>query len=82
MMKLEVLLFASLKDAVGFPVLNVELNGSGTVKDLLAMLFREWPQLEGASAHLLVSVNQEYASPDQQLDPNDEIALFPPVSGG
>ena len=80
-MKLHVLLFASLKDAVGFPVLNVELNESVTVKGLLEALFREWPQLEHAS-RVLVTVNQEYASPDQKLEPKDEIALFPPVSGG
>ena len=29
-----------------------------------------------------VAVNQEFAEPDQAIGPNDEIALFPPVTGG
>jgi molybdopterin synthase catalytic subunit len=31
---------------------------------------------------LLFAVNQEYATPDTQLKENDELAVFPPVSGG
>jgi molybdopterin synthase catalytic subunit len=31
---------------------------------------------------LLFAVNQEYATPDTQLQENDELAVFPPVSGG
>ena len=27
-------------------------------------------------------MNQEYATPDTQLKENDELAIFPPVSGG
>ena len=29
-----------------------------------------------------VAVNQEYAGPDHPVRANDEIALFPPVTGG
>lgn len=29
-----------------------------------------------------VAVNQEYARPDHPLAQDDEIALFPPVTGG
>ncbi len=29
-----------------------------------------------------VAVNQEHAGPDQPIDDGDEIALFPPVTGG
>jgi len=31
---------------------------------------------------ILVAVNHEFAFPDQIISPHDEIALFPPVSGG
>ena len=29
-----------------------------------------------------VAVNHEYVSLDHKLKPNDEVALFPPVTGG
>jgi molybdopterin converting factor subunit 1 len=29
-----------------------------------------------------VAVNQEYAGPDAKIGANDEVALFPPVTGG
>ena len=29
-----------------------------------------------------MAVNREYASEEQVLDPGDELALIPPVSGG
>ncbi len=29
-----------------------------------------------------VAVNQEYARPEDPVGPNDEVALFPPVTGG
>ena len=29
-----------------------------------------------------VAVNQEYVAPDHPVAPGDEIALFPPVTGG
>ena len=29
-----------------------------------------------------IAVNQEFAGPDQPVAPGDEIAVFPPVTGG
>ncbi len=44
-----------------------------------------WHQLlpdDGVPAHLLVALNDEYSQLDQTLSANDEIAFFPPVTGG
>lgn len=35
-----------------------------------------------AGDHLRVAVNQTYARPDDRVSNSDEIAIFPPVSGG
>lgn len=56
-------------------------EGSNTV-DFLNRLFLQYPELKPFSSSLIVSINQNFAKPDQQIHPNDEIALFPPVSGG
>ena len=45
-------------------------------------MVQECPALEPAVNTIIVAVNQEFADPDQILAPNDEVVLFPPVSGG
>ncbi len=56
-----------------------------TVAELLAWLKTRGPgyaeALEDLSA-LRVAVNQEYARPGDPVAPGDEVALFPPVTGG
>ncbi|GAB4421141.1 MAG: hypothetical protein Kow002_09890 [Anaerolineales bacterium] len=81
-MKLTVRLFATLKDRVGASRVALELPENATVADLLDALVRVHPAVEPSLKSLLISVNQEYAGREQKLFPGDEVALFPPVSGG
>lgn len=56
-----------------------------TVADLLAWLATRGPGHAAALADLSalrVAVNQEYARPGDPVRPSDEVALFPPVTGG
>ncbi len=56
-----------------------------TVAELLTWLRGRGPGHAEALADLTalkVAVNQEYAHPDDPVRPGDEIALFPPVTGG
>ncbi|HSK40390.1 MAG TPA: molybdopterin converting factor subunit 1 [Arenibaculum sp.] len=56
-----------------------------TVADLLAWLPGRGPNFALALANpavVRVAVNQEYAKPDHRLSAGDEVALFPPVTGG
>lgn len=56
-----------------------------TVADLIAWLKTRSPaHAEALSepARLRVAVNQEYARLDAPLSPGDEVAIFPPVTGG
>ncbi len=56
-----------------------------TVAELLTWLKTRGPgyaeALDDLSA-LRVAVNQEYARPGDPVAPGDEVALFPPVTGG
>jgi molybdopterin converting factor subunit 1 len=81
--KLTVRLFATLKDKAQASQLVLDLGDMGvTVKDLLAEITAQKPWLEPSMRSVLVAVNHEFAFPDQVIRPDDEIALFPPVSGG
>jgi molybdopterin synthase catalytic subunit len=43
---------------------------------------RSHPALEESLKTAIVAVNREFAFPEEALHPADEVALFPPVSGG
>lgn len=81
-MKLNLRLFATLKERAGASKLEIELPEIATVETLLAILVVQVPALASSLKTVLVAVNNDYAFPDQVLSPNDEVALFPPVSGG
>ena len=81
-MRVTVKLFARLRDIAGAARLELELNEAGTVGDLLADLHTEFPRLAGVTARTIIAVNQEFATSDRRLRDGDEVAIFPPVSGG
>jgi molybdopterin converting factor subunit 1 len=82
MMRVTLKLFARLREIAGSGKLERRLNEGSTVEDLLDVLHAEFPRLSEVTARSIISVNQEFATPDSLLHDGDEIAIFPPVSGG
>jgi MoaE-MoaD fusion protein len=82
-MTVRVRLFAVLRQRAGRESVDVELEEGATVADALAVLARE-PGLSDVLARIPVrmAVNRDYAAPETELSPDDELALVPPVSGG
>jgi molybdopterin synthase catalytic subunit len=78
----KVLFFATLKDRAGVPEVEITLTSALTVAALKARLASQFPDLKPAMASILVSVNREYAFDEDLIHSGDEVALFPPVSGG
>jgi molybdopterin synthase sulfur carrier subunit len=80
------LYFAWLRERVGTGAESLELpDGVATVGALVAWLRARGPNYESAFATPRVvrcAVNQEFAAPDAPVKPGDEIAFFPPVTGG
>ena len=81
-MKITVLFFATLKDRAGQDRLELELADGLTVADLKARLGRERPALATALPSALAARNREFALGEDALREGDEVAFFPPVSGG
>ena len=67
---------------VGKSEIEIDLEGKASVRDVFQKLQIRYPLLKKYENALLVAVNQEYSSLDTPISPNDEIAFFPPVSGG
>src|SRR5215211_258440 len=79
---IRVLFFGAARDVVDSNPLDLSLDAPATVGSAFQSLVARFSQLERFGRSLLFAVNQEYATPDTLLKENDELAVFPPVSGG
>lgn len=81
-MKIDLLLFAKLREIFGEEKVSLQIPDGATVKDVLPLLFQENSLRQQILESVLFAVNQCYAAPDTVLREGDELALIPPVSGG
>ena len=83
---LRILYFAWLRERVGIGEEEVALpEGVGDVAGLIGWLKGRGPRYAAAfatTASLRCAVNQEFATPSALVRPGDEVAFFPPVTGG
>ena len=70
--------FASLKESLGRDQDMIEADSVSTVKDVWSRVV-DHPE---HPANLLVAVNMEYADMEHAIKDGDEVAFFPPVTGG
>lgn len=80
--EVRVLFFGAARDAVGQREVNLSLNGPVKASAALEQVFDVYPELRRFGRSLLLAINEEYAPADREVRSGDELALFPPVSGG
>ena len=80
-MKARILLFARYRELAGERVVEVEVETGATLAEVWRAVGRRVPALAVESRPLL-AVDRAYAKPDRSIDGTEEIAAFPPVSGG
>ena len=80
------LYFASLRESVGVSREQIDLpSGNATVSVLIDDLRRRgarWTEAFAPGKSWRVAVNQQMADAATPIRPGDEIAFFPPVTGG
>lgn len=85
-MTVKLLYFASLREQLGRGDEKLELpEGITTVAGLRAHLMARggaWQVSLASTRALRVAVNQDMAQPATPVKPGDEVAFFPPVTGG
>jgi molybdopterin synthase sulfur carrier subunit len=77
-MTVAVKFFASLKEQLGCDGATVEIGEVATAADV-------WLQASGGKAmpgNVLVAINMEYSEQNATVHDGDEVAFFPPVTGG
>lgn len=77
-MSIQVKFFASLRERMHRTDAAVAAEAVATASDVWAAV------AEGAAlpTNVLVAVNQEYVAPEHAVHDGDEVAFFPPVTGG
>lgn len=81
-MTLKILYFAGLREAIGSGAEDHELPaGVTTVGDLRETLGRLHPELL-ATKNLRAALNQRMVGMEAPVADGDEVAFFPPVTGG
>ena len=75
-------LFAILREMAGQSEMDWELDEGATVEMLVAHLQKTLPGLNNWNGRFWIAVNYSYTAMETSLQDGDEVALFPPVSGG
>ncbi|WP_455198924.1 MoaD/ThiS family protein [Kaarinaea lacus] len=77
-MTITVKFFASLRETLDRDTLSVSASKAATAADVwrIATDDHEFPN------NTLIAINMEYANADQPVRDGDEVAFFPPVTGG
>ena len=81
-MRVNLLYFASFRDAAGKAEETRELPDGTRVGQLWRSVSREIPSLAAFPTMPPAAVNHEYVDGDTVLRDGDEVAFLPPVAGG
>jgi molybdopterin synthase sulfur carrier subunit len=79
---MKVLLFAGARDAVGTESVEVETDSPISVAKLKEKLSLQFPRLAKWVAVSRLALNNSFATDNDLVEHDSEVALIPPVSGG
>ena len=77
-MAIQVKFFASLREYVGKAEIEIDESGTNTAKDVWSRATDDMDLPENT----LMAVNMEYVDATHSVQKDDEVAFFPPVTGG
>ena len=81
-MNVTVRLFATIRQQAGWKEKEIQLGEGASIASLFVVLAEDQPELDLSKRPVYAAVNQRYVEPGTLLADGDEVAIFPPVSGG
>ncbi len=84
---IKVVFFARLREAVNMDEISFDLGNEPikTVADVIQLLTVRYKDFKDYIQHnnrLMIAVNQEIVDENKEVNSGDELAFFPPVTGG
>jgi molybdopterin synthase sulfur carrier subunit len=80
---IKVLFFAALREQLNSEEISLPLDKIVTVEHVIESLITMHPDWKAAfNQSLLCAVNQEMVNKSHPIEAGDEVAFFPPVTGG
>jgi molybdopterin converting factor subunit 1 len=82
-LRVRVLFFGAARETVGRDEVELSLRAPATASSAFEEILSSYPELQRRFGRsLLFAINQEYARGEAKVRAGDELAIFPPVSGG
>ncbi len=81
-MRVNVQFFSQLRELAGASELALDLPDGAAVADLLRQLYERIPALGKWDNNILVGAGVDFVGREYLLQPNEQIAIMPPVQGG
>ena len=81
-MKVRLRFFAAIREIVDCDEMERDVSEGASTGGLLNELVSEYPKLEPFVKVVQIAVNHEVVDLRHALEPDDEVAILPPVSGG
>lgn len=81
-MRVRVLFFGAARDAAGRSEAILSIGTQANAGQAFEKVLETFPELRRFGRSLLFAVNEEYTEPTRKVFEGDELAVFPPVSGG
>ncbi len=81
--EVRVLFFGAAREIAGREEVSLKLRAPASAKSAFEEILESYPELQRRFGRsLLFAINQEYARNEREVRAGDELAIFPPVSGG
>jgi molybdopterin converting factor subunit 1 len=81
-LKVRLRFFAAIREIVGCDEMERDVSEGVSTGGLLNELVSEYPKLEPFVKVAQIAVNHDVVDLRHALEPDDEVAFLPPVSGG